>query len=91
MAPTPVIYEGPNVSFSGIAGNQMSGTVNFAGGLAPNFGDSDPGMAWFSLDGAPSTNFTVTLPQGVPEPTTFVLLGTGLLCLGLRKLRKQIP
>lgn len=79
----PGDYEGPNVNFSGIAGSLRSGDVNFsAGGIAPNGGTS-----WFSLEGIPSLD--VVVGATAPEPTTFVLLGTGLLFIaGFRKLRK---
>jgi len=78
-------YAGPDVSFSNIAGNHLSGTVNFLnGGIAAGGGTS-----WFSLEEPPSLNFTVT-PSAVPEPTTIVLLATGLLAIGIRKRRSQV-
>jgi hypothetical protein len=76
---TPVITKAPMLVVSNISTDQQSGTVNFlAGGIAPNGGTS-----WFSLEEPPSA-----FPE-TPEPTTFVLLGTGLVFLRIRKLRKQ--
>jgi hypothetical protein len=80
----PKDYAGPDVSsFSGINGSDTAGTVNFAGGIA-----GGGGSAYFALEGPVDLNLKVT--PTVPEPNTFLLLGSGLLGLiefGRRKLR----
>ena len=69
-------YEGPGVTFSNNTGASL--TVNFTGGLA------DGNSLWFSLEGSPNN---LTGGGGIggptPEPTSLLLLGTGLLGLGL--------
>ena len=78
-ATDPNGYGGPGVTFSGIHNANMSGTVNFAGGIA------DGGTAWFSLEGPTGLNHGGN--PTVPEPTTSSLLGGGLALLFL--LRKR--
>lgn len=75
-------YEGgPNVSFSGIAANHGSGTVNFgAGGIAPG------GTNFFSLEEPPDLNLQVG--PGTPEPASVGLMGLGLCC-GVFLLRRR--
>lgn len=68
-------YEGPTTSFTNISGDEMSGTVVFAGGLAPG------ASAYFSLeDPLTATSFTGTTgagSAGSPAPTTILLVVTG--------------
>jgi hypothetical protein len=66
-------YGGPNVTFSNISSSDMSGTVNFGnGGIAGGGGSS-----WFSLEDPVDLNLTVT--SATPEPSSLMLLGTGVL------------
>ncbi len=74
-------YEGPNITFGGpCVGTYLCDTVtvNFTGGLA------NGKSAWFALEGSPAT---LTGGGGIggptPEPTSLLLLGTGLIGLGL--------
>jgi hypothetical protein len=63
--------------------SDFAGAVNFGNGGIPS-----GGFAEFSLEGPVDISLTVT--PGTPEPSTFYLLGTGLLGLievGRRKLR----
>jgi hypothetical protein len=77
----PTGYEGPGTSFSNIVGFN-TGNVNFTGGLPTG------GGLWFSLEEGPSAGgFTPTLPTGVPEPGTLLLLGTGLIGIFLNHRR----
>jgi hypothetical protein len=78
-ATDPNGYGGPGVTFSNLIGTN-TGTVNFAPGIGAN-----GGVAWFSLEEPPTLNIVVT--PSVPEPTTLVLFGTGLLAVA-RRLRK---
>jgi hypothetical protein len=66
-------YGPASVTFTNIAANDMSGTVNFAGGIAGN-----GGTAFFSLEGPVDLNLRVT-GGSTPEPSSLVLLGTGVL------------
>lgn len=66
-------YGGPNSYFTNISSNYYTGTVNFIAPLAANGGNT-----YFGLEEAlKTTNFNQT-----PEPSTWVLLGTGVASLG---------
>jgi hypothetical protein len=73
-ATDPNGYGGPGVTYSGINGAQMSGTVNFAGGIA-----ASGGTAFFSLEGPVALDLQVN--GVIPEPSSYLLFGTGLLGL----------
>ncbi|MEG9434674.1 PEP-CTERM sorting domain-containing protein [Edaphobacter sp. HDX4] len=68
-------YGGPNAYFTNVAPNYASGVVNFITPIAPG-----GGFDFFSLEEA--ITFTQiggsTGPSAVPEPSTFLLLGTGI-------------
>ena len=65
-------YEGPDNTFAVIDGDH--GTVNFTVGLAIGTG------TWFALEGTPQSIAGTT-----PEPTSLLLLGSGLLSVALRR------
>lgn len=73
----PTGYEGPNNTFSGINGTGTSGTVDFTTGLGG--GES----TWFALEGDP-----VSIIGTTPEPTSLMLLGSGLVSFALTRFRK---
>jgi hypothetical protein len=68
----PTGYEGPLNTFSGINGPGTTGTVNITG-LA------DGGTTFFSLEGSPASFGGTIIIGGVPEPSSLILLATGLL------------
>ena len=69
-------YGHNGVTFSGISANFSTGTVNFAGGIAPQTGN------WFTLEGPVDLNLRVV---AAPEPASLLLLGTGVLALARRR------
>jgi len=77
-------YAGPNVTFSGIAANYLSGTVNFTTAIGAG------GKAWWTLEeaigGASGGGISV---GNVPDAASSMMLLSGALgCLGL--LRRRI-
>ena len=80
-------YGGPNSYFTNISPDASSGTVNF---LAPLAGNG--GFTYFSLEEAITYNQVTgtTGPTGVaPEPSTFLMLGTGAAGL-LGSLKRRV-
>jgi hypothetical protein len=82
-ATDPNGYGGPGVTYSGINGSDTAGTVDFAGGIGAN-----GGTAFFSLEGPVALDLTVN--GAVPEPSSYLLFGTGLLCLFMFARRKLL-
>ena len=69
-------YGGPDSFFTNINAYATAGTVNFVTPLAANGGNT-----YFSLEDALVPSQVVvgpTNPSAIPEPSTLVLLGTGL-------------
>jgi hypothetical protein len=76
-------YGGPISFFTNIAANQMSGDVNFLGGLAPG------ASTYFSLE-ENLNGGTIIVGSAAPEPATVVLVVTGLgMCAGYRAVRRR--
>ena len=65
-------YGGPLGFFTNINGAFTSGTVNFKGGLP------DGAFTYFSLEEAITFNQIVVTSGGVPEPSTLLMMGTGI-------------
>lgn len=78
----PTGYEGPNISFTITDSN--TGFVNFLnGGLQPGQ------TAWFSLENTASANGVSASVGQAPEPSSMILIGTGIAGL-VGKLRKKL-
>jgi hypothetical protein len=63
-------YLPQGVTATNISASDMSGTINFAGGIAPG------GTGFFSLEDPVDLNLVVT--AGTPEPGTLLMMGTGI-------------
>lgn len=70
-------YGHQGVAFSST--NANSGTVLFAGGITPG------GSNWFSLEGPVDVHLVI----GAPEPSSLLLLASGVLALGIAGLHKR--
>jgi hypothetical protein len=73
-ASDPSGYGGVNAFFSGINGNQSSGVVNFITAIGAN-----GGTGYFSLENSPSAGIFTGVVGSTPEPSSLILLGTGVL------------
>jgi hypothetical protein len=68
-------YGGPDSFFTNINGAKTTGTVDFVTALAANGGNT-----FFSLEAPPTAgSITVTIGGTTPEPSSLILLGTGVL------------
>ncbi len=70
----PTGYEGPLNTFSNINGSLTSGDVNISG-----LGSGS--STYFSLEGSPAAIGSVVVGSPIPEPSTWVLTGSGILGL----------
>jgi PEP-CTERM motif len=78
-APGPLNYAPTGVTLDALTKN--SGTVSFAGGLAPGQ------LGVFSLEEPASLGINIVIPT--PEPATLSLLGAGLAGLGFVRRRRR--
>ena len=80
-ATDPSGYAPAGVTFSGVNASFTAGTVNFTSGLAPG------GSTWFSLEEALSVT---QINPGVPEPSSILLLVSGLVAIGVMIRRHRV-
>lgn len=96
-----VIYSGPGsatftdtngsgdndqMQISGLSvanGADLSFSADILGGVSPE------GVATYQITGTPTAEASSPPPEGVPEPATLALLGTGILGMGLLRKAKR--
>ncbi|MHB1605918.1 MAG: PEP-CTERM sorting domain-containing protein [Leptospirales bacterium] len=75
-------YNGPDTTFSGVNSIGNSGTVNFTTALA------NGSSTYFEVEAGPSAFGNGGTIGGTPEPSTLILLGTGLFIWGMMNRKK---
>jgi PEP-CTERM motif len=79
-------YGGPDSYFTNISSNRHTGTVDFVTPIGPG------GTTYFSLEEPfTSGSITGTVSGVTPEPSTLLLLGTGILGLAARLRSRIVP
>lgn len=76
-------YNGPDTTFSGVNLAGTSGTVNFTTSLA------NGSSTYFEVEAGPSAFGNGGTIGGTPEPSTWIMFGTGVVLMGFMASRKQ--